>query len=219
MYNTSADVLAVLLARASGKPLEVLLRERLFGALGMNDTSFSVPASKRDRFATSYIARNPGVPDGSGLDLYDGVEDSQWAKPPAFPSGGGGLVSTADDYLSFGKMLLSRGKLGGEQILSEASVDAMTSDQLTAAQKAASPFAPGFWNSHGWGFGLLVLTGADEVSRWPGRFGWDGGLGTSWCSDPTQEIVAILLTQRAAFPGAAAVHRDFWKLVYDGIDA
>ncbi len=94
----------------------------------------------------------------------------------------------------------------------------MTRDQLTPAEKSASPFAPGFWDSHGWGFGMAVLTAPDEVSRTPGRFGWDGGLGTSWCSDPHYDLVAVLMTQRAAFPGAASVHRDFWKAAYDGID-
>ena len=84
-----------------------------------------------------------------------------------------------------------------------------------ARQKSRSAFyPPGYWNNHGWGFGLEVVTGADDYSASVGRFGWDGGLGTSWRTDPKNEIVGVLMTQVAAFPGAAAVYRDFWSTVY-----
>ena len=89
------DVLGVLIARASGQPLETFLRERIFEPLGMKDTGFSVPAAKLDRLATCYRP----IPQTGALELYDGVAGSQWSRPPAFPSGGGGLVSTVDDYL------------------------------------------------------------------------------------------------------------------------
>ncbi|HLK36494.1 MAG TPA: serine hydrolase domain-containing protein [Polyangiaceae bacterium] len=218
MYNTAAEVLSVLLARASGKTLDALLRERIFEPLGMKDTSFAVPASKIDRFVTSYMARHPMNPDGGPSDVFDEV-DGQWASPPAFPSGAAGLVSTVDDYLAFGRMLLGGGKLGGQRVLSADSVEAMTTDHITPAQKAASEFAPNFWKTQGWGFGMAVVTAPDHVSPVPGRYGWDGGLGTSWCSDPKRDMVAILMTQRAAFPGASAVHRDFWTIAYEGLDA
>jgi len=73
----------------------------------------------------------------------------------------------------------------------------MTTDQLTDEQKAASGLVGGYFDSHGWGFGLSVVTRRDDLAAVPGRFGWDGGLGTSWYSDPREEIVGILLTQRA----------------------
>jgi CubicO group peptidase (beta-lactamase class C family) len=215
MYNTGAEVLGVLIARAAGKPFETFLRERIFDPLRMKDTSFSVPASKLDRLAASYIARDPFQHDASGTDPYDPIERSQWAQPPAFPSGGAGLVSTVDDYLAFGTMMLHRGALGSVRILSAAAVDAMTTDQLTVEQKAVSDVRPsGYWNNHGWGLGLAVVTGPDDFSANPGRFGWDGGLGTSWASDPNEDLVAILMTQRAAFPAASGVYRDFWAGVY-----
>ena len=107
MYNTGSCLLGVLIARASGQPFETFLRERVFEPLGMEDTSFSVPTSKLDRLATSYWANQQT----GALDLYDGVEDSQWSRPPRFPDGGAGLVSTIDDYLAFGQMLLNGGKL------------------------------------------------------------------------------------------------------------
>ncbi len=209
MYNTGSHVLGVLIARASGQPLETFFRERIFEPLGMKDTGFTVPAAKLDRLAPSYWV------DGS---LHDGVTDSQWSRPPPFPDGAAGLVSTVDDFLAFGRMLLNKGRHGRERILSRPSVEAMTADQLTPAQKAASAIFPGEWDSRGWGFGVSVVTRRDDVSASPGRFGWDGGYGTSWASDPREELVAILMTQRAANPAFSPVHQDFWTLAYQAID-
>jgi CubicO group peptidase (beta-lactamase class C family) len=215
MYNTGSDVLGVLIARAAGQPLETFFRERLFEPLGMTDTAFSVPAAKLDRLATSYwVNLNTGA-----LELHDPAEGGQWSRPPAFPSGAGGLVSTVDDYLAFGQMLLNKGKLGRARILSRLSIETMTTDQLTPAQKAVSGLIPGYFDSHGWGFGVSVVTRRDDVAAVPGRFGWDGGLGTSWWSDPTEEMVAILMTQRAWTSASPPdVCRDFWTLAYQAID-
>jgi len=109
MYDLGLDVLGVLIARASGQSLETFLRERLFEPLGMKDTGFSVPAAKLDRLAHSYWNN----PETGALELYDGVHDSQWSRPPVFPSSAGGLVSTIDDYLVFGQMMLNKGKHWG----------------------------------------------------------------------------------------------------------
>ncbi len=213
MYNTGAEILGVLVARAARMPLERFLRERIFDRLGMKDTSFSVPPSERHRLPPAYFARNPFHPDEGGLDVFDGV-DGQWGRPPAFPSGAGGLVSTADDYLAFANMLLGGGAVGQVRILSEASVEAMTTDQLTAEQKARSPMFPqGWWSNHGWGLGMAVTTGARDA-RGPGGFGWDGGLGTYWAADPREQLIAILMSQRGAFPPMTGIHGDFWAEVY-----
>jgi CubicO group peptidase (beta-lactamase class C family) len=214
MYNTGSYVLGVLIARASGRPLETFLRERTFEPLGMKDTGFSVPAMKLVRLATSYW---PNAETGA-LELHDGVGDSQWSHPPAFPDAGAGLVSTIDDYLAFGQMMLNRGKHGSERLLSRLSVETMTTDQLTPEQKAVSHFFPGFWDSRGWGFGVSVVTRCDDVAAVPGRFGWDGGYGTSWSSDPREDMVAILMTQRAGFPLSSGVYLDFWTSAYQAID-
>jgi len=214
MYNTGSCVLGILIARASGRPLEDFLRERLFGPLGMKDTAFSVLASKLDRLATAYwVNTESGV-----LDFHDGVRDSAWSRPPTFQDGSAGLVSTVDDYLAFGEMLLNRGRRGDVRILSRPSVDLMTSDHLTPAQKAMAGFAPGQWDNLGWGFGMSVVTGRESVAAVPGRFGWDGGYGTSWSSDPTEEMVAILFTQCAIFPAFSPVYLDFWTAAYQAID-
>ncbi len=215
LYNTGSDVLGVLIARASGRPLEAFLRERVFDPLGMKDTGFSVPAAKLGRLSTSYWTS----PETGALEIYDQAEDSQWARTPAFPSGAGGLVSTIDDYLAFGRMMLNMGRLGGERILSRLSVEAMTSDQLTPQQKAISGLVPGYFDSHGWGFGVAIVTRRDDVAAVPGRFGWDGGLGTSWYADPHEDLVGTLLTQRAwESPSPPPACLDFWTSVYEAID-
>ncbi len=214
MYNTGSYVLGVLIARASGQPLPTFLRERIFEPLGMKDTDFRVPAAKLDRLAASYW---PNAETGA-LELHDGIADSRWSRPPAFPDGGAGLVSTVDDYLAFGRMMLHNGKHERGRILSRLSVETMTTDHLTPEQKAVSGFFPGFWDSRGWGFGVSVVTRRDDVAAVPGRFGWDGGYGTSWSSDPREGLVAILMTQRAGFPLSSSIYLDFWTSVYQAID-
>ena len=149
MYDTGSDVLGVLIERASGQPFETFLRERLFEPLGMKDTGFSVPAGKIGRLATSYWSS----PETGEMEVYDPAEGGEWSRAPEFPSAAGGLVSTVDDYLAFGRMLLNRGRHGAERILSRPSVEAMTTDQLTTEQKALSGFVPGFWDSRGWASG------------------------------------------------------------------
>lgn len=211
LYGTGFDVLSVLLARVSGQPLETFLRERLFEPLGMKDTGFSVPADKLDRLASCY-APNPAT---GTLELFDGIQESQWGRPPTFPSGAAGLVSTLDDYLAFGQMLLSQGRHGSERMLSRLSVEVMTTDQLTPAQKAVSSLLPGFFETHGWGFGVSVVTRRDDIASVPGRYGWDGSLGTSWYCDPKEDLVGMVLTQRVM---ALDVYRDFWTLAYQAID-
>jgi CubicO group peptidase (beta-lactamase class C family) len=215
MYNTGSDVLGVLIARASGQPLETFLRERIFEPLHMKDTSFSVPKASLDRLATSYWTD----PQSGKLTVYDEAKGGQWSRPPAFPSGAGGLVSTVDDYLAFGQMMLNQGKYANERILSRLSVELMTTDQLTPEQKAVSGLVPGFFDSHGWGFGVSVVTRRDDVAALPGRYGWDGGLGTSWYSDPREEMVTILMTQRAwTSPSPPDACLDFWTSAYQAID-
>ncbi|HUZ74008.1 MAG TPA: serine hydrolase domain-containing protein [Stellaceae bacterium] len=215
MYNTGSDVLGVLIARAAGQNFDTFLRERLFEPLGMKDTGFSVPPAQIDRLATGYWTDF-----GTGaVTLYDAAEGGEWSRPPAFPSGGAGLVSTVDDYLAFGRMMLSQGRNGAARILSRPSVELMTTDHLTPAQKAVSGIVPGYFDSHGWGFGLSMVTRRAGLAEPVGRYGWDGGLGTSWYVDPAEEMIGILMTQRAwTSPNPPAVCRDFWTSVYQAID-
>lgn len=213
LYNTGADVLGILIARASGQTFETFLQERLFAPLGMKDTGFSVPADKIDRLATSYETNS----ETGANEVYDPAEGGQYSRPPLFQSGAGGLVSTVDDYLAFGQMMLNQGKHGNEHILSRLSVEAMTTDQLTPEQKAGSEIFLGA--NRGWGLGVSVLTHRDDVASVPGRFGWDGGLGTSAYVDPKEQLVGILMTQQAwTSPSGPNVWNDFWTSVYAAID-
>jgi CubicO group peptidase (beta-lactamase class C family) len=213
LYNTGSDVLGVLISRSSGQAFDAFLQERIFEPLGMKDTAFSVPASKLDRLATSYSTNF----ETGALELYDPAEGGQWSRPPAFPSGGVGLVSTVDDYLAFARMMLNQGRHGSRRILSRPSVETMTVDHLTAAQKAASGLIS---DNIGWGFGVtVVVTRRDHVSAPVGSYGWAGGLGTSWRSDPSEDMVVILMTQASwisLVPGR--VSRDFGILAYQAID-
>jgi len=180
MYHTGSDVLGVLLARATGQPLAEVLAERLFRPLGMTDTGFHVPAAKLGRLPAYY---EPDPLTGA-LVLADSPSQSRWGQPPAFPSAGGGLVSTADDLLAFYSMMLNKGRYRGERVLSRLSVELMTTDQLTAGQKAEN-FV--FFNGRsGWGLGFHVILRRETLATVPGRFGWNGGTGTSAYADPAE---------------------------------
>jgi CubicO group peptidase (beta-lactamase class C family) len=215
LYNSGSDILGVLISRVAGTSLEEFLRERVFVPLGMNDTSFSVPESKLDRLASSYWT-NPATGE---FEVFDGIDDSRWASPPVFESGAGGLVSTVDDLFAFGQMMLSEGQHGNQRILSRRSVELMTTDHITPEQKAVSGFFPGFWDDHGWGFGVSIVTRRKCLAATPGRYGWDGGYGTSWYVDPGEELVGILMTQRVwDAPNPPVVLLDFWTSAYGAIN-
>ena len=213
LYHTGSDVLGVLIARASGQSFETFLQERLFGPLGMRDTGFHVPASKLDRLASAYRMD----PEKKELGFFDDARDSRWAKPLAFPAGGSALVSTVDDYHAFYRMLLAKGRHGSERILSRPAVELMTSDQLTPEQKQGAElfFGPGA----SWGMGGGVVTRRTDLFTTPGRYGWDGGFGTSAYMDPAEDMVGILMTQRMMdSPVPPKVFRDFWTSAYQAID-
>jgi CubicO group peptidase (beta-lactamase class C family) len=209
LYHTGSDVLGVLIARASGQPFETFMRERIFEPLGMKDTAFSVRASDIGRFATSYVTD----PATGELTLYD-APAGQWSSPPAFASGGAGLVSTTADYIAFAEMLLR----GGSPILARPSIEAMITDQLTPEQKAISGFFPDDFDARGWGLGVSVVTKRQSPEYPIGQYGWNGGLGTIWCNDPFQHLTAVLMTNAGwTSPRPPAVALDFLVCVYAAI--
>jgi CubicO group peptidase (beta-lactamase class C family) len=209
LYNTSFDVLGVLVARVSGKSFEAFLRERLFDPLGMKDTAFSVPASKLDRLASIYQFNR----DSKNLEPFDSEQNSEYGRAPAFESGAGGLVSTIDDYFTFCRMMLNKGVWGQQRILAQASVESMTCDQLMPRQREGAEIF--FGNHSSWGFGLAVNIHPEKPWMVPGRFGWDGGFGTSGYSDPKNDFVGILLTQRLVDSAEPPeVYDDFWAHAY-----
>jgi CubicO group peptidase (beta-lactamase class C family) len=212
-YHTGSDVLGVLIARVSGQSFESFLKERIFDPLGMRDTAFCVPTGKLGRFTSSYAVN----PQSGALELIDDSQNSKWSRPPAFPAGGSGLVSTIDDYCAFGRMMLNTGKLAGERILARPTIELMLTDQISPAQKAVSPFSPGFWDNRGWGLGLSVVTGRGTTGMSPGQFGWSGLFGTHWISDSVEDLVAILMIQRMNM-GPTRIHEDFATLAYQSLD-
>ncbi|MDH6132579.1 CubicO group peptidase (beta-lactamase class C family) [Kitasatospora sp. MAA4] len=198
MYELSFAVLGVLLARAGEQPLDVLLRERLLDPLDMADTGFEVPFAARGRLVPCY------TPGEDGLSVFDGAADSRWNRRPTFPDARGGLVSTAADYLRFARMLLAGGVHEGRRLLSEFSVAAMTSDRLGAVG-ARSRSAEVFLSAGaGWGHGVEVV--GNSASR---RYGWGGGLGTTWYSFPELDVAAVLFTQ--CLPPPEPLVTEFWS--------
>ncbi|MFJ4921292.1 serine hydrolase domain-containing protein [Streptomyces sp. NPDC088725] len=207
LYNTSAQVLGVLLARATGKDIETVLRERVFDPLGMPDTGFTVPRDQLSRLTTAYASD----PQTGRLSVLDAPDDSWWSTPPAFPDSGGWLVSTIDDYWTFVSMLLAGGSLRGRRILSPESVTLMTTDRLTKAQREPSELILG--EHMGWGLGMATQA-TDSTAPLPSGFGWNGGIGTTWRTHPGSGVTGILLTQRQAnSPLPSPLINDFWSAV------
>ncbi|GAA2143303.1 serine hydrolase [Kitasatospora kazusensis] len=202
-YEFGFGVLGVLLARAGGRPLDRLLGERLLGPLGMGDTGFQVPAGARSRLVPCYTAG------ADGLAVFDSAQDSRWNHRPAFPDARGGLVSTASDYLRFARMLLGGGGLDGVRVLSPEAVALMTGDRL-GAERAGSESAEAFLeDGAGWGYGVEVLAPGGRSGAGTARYGWGGGLGTTWYSYPELDTAAVLLTQ--CLPPPEPLVTAFWS--------
>jgi CubicO group peptidase (beta-lactamase class C family) len=213
LYGIGANVLGVLIARASGQPLETFMRERIFEPLGMKDTAFHCPPDKLDRFSACYQTDLAA----GGLRTNDPAdESSQWGRPPAFPAAAGGLVSTIDDFFAFANMMRTRGGSGRRRIISRASFEVMTTNQLTAEQRStAGMILP---SNGGWGFGLSVALERDNLWGGPGTYGWFGGAGSSWANDPVEDVIGILLTTRMFdSPAGPVVLHDFWTSTYQAI--
>jgi CubicO group peptidase (beta-lactamase class C family) len=214
-YSVSTDVLGLLVERVSGMPFADFLRARIFEPLEMPDTAFFVPAEKLARFATNY------QPDASGkLAVFDAPATSTYRTPPAFPSGGGGLVSTAADYGKFAALLRNGGELGGTRLLSRKSVELMTSRHLSESEHAGfglggQPVFTGF----SFGLGVMVSESVAESTSLGsvGRHGWAGAAGTWYWVDPKEEIVAVMLIQRMPSGQPIPISRDFETAVYQAI--
>lgn len=210
LYNAGAQVLGVLLERASGQPLETLLRERLFEPLGMVDTSFSVPEEKQGRFTTAYM------PDSAGdLRLMDPPVGGWWNEPPAMANAAGMLVSTLDDFWAFVSMIVGKERHDGQPLLSPGAVEAMTSDHLTAAQRASALL---FLGQGGWGYGMAAPGPSRAGPREPSGYGWNGGTGTEWTTDPDYGLTGIVFSTRAMTSPEPPAHIvEFWDAAYGAL--
>jgi CubicO group peptidase (beta-lactamase class C family) len=215
LYDTGADVTGVLIARATGRSFGDAVRERICGPLGMHDTAFSVDGESIGRLATAYERDNAPT----GEPVVDDAPDGWCSRPPAFESGGGGLVSTAEDYLAFATALLAGGSHHGQRVLSRSSVTLMTSDHLTPEQKAVSGFWPGYFDTMGWGFGVSIRTSRTQPGPSVGSYGWYGKYGTAWYNDPAEDMTTIFIMQRAhAGDQRLPMWSDLWTAAYQAID-
>lgn len=200
LYNTGASVLGVLMARATGTTLLEVLRTRIFEPLGMGATAFFTDDTAR--LATMY---QPGDDGPSVSDPPDGM----WSRAPAFPDAAAGLVSTVDDLAAFGRAMVS----GGGPILSPAAVAEMTTDHLSAEQRARDTrvIVP---EGASWGYCLSVVVEGPRT----GAFGWNGGLGTSWIADPARDLNVIVFTQLMfTSPTPPAIHAAVQDAAYDAL--
>jgi CubicO group peptidase (beta-lactamase class C family) len=216
-YGLSTDVLGVLVERVSGLPFPEFLRTRLFEPLGMRDTAFWVPADAMDRLATLYALD----PETGRLVATDRPPASRLAKPPAFASGGGGLVSTADDYLRFARMLLGGGELEGVRILAPHTVALMTTNHLSAEQRQVPFLGMEFFAGQGFGLGVSVVDdptraiGSELVSK--GAHGWGGAHGTWYFVDPSEELIGVMMVQLTGGGQALPMIPAFETAIYQAL--
>lgn len=199
-YSMALDVLGRVVEVISGQPLQDYLKQRIFGPLAMNDTYFSGPWAAMDRVAGAALAG--------------------WQLRPAdievpFRSGGGGLLSTMDDYLSFCRMILHGGSLNGNEILNKSTIALMTSDQLGDLPRGQWD-GPG--HGYGFGFGFAVRTDKPQPASYAGSVGdlwWGGYAGTYFWIDPAEEMIAVIMVQA---PKMRRMLRPMMRrLVYDAL--
>jgi len=195
-YSVSTDVLGYLVGKISGMSFEEFLRQRVFAPLGMVDTDFFVPAAKASRLAACYILNAEGR-----LTLQDDPQTSKYLRAPSFISGGGGLVSTAADYLRFCRMLLNGGELDGARLLSPKTVELMTANHLPGGKElpdmSVSLFSEASYSGVGFGLGFAVTTDPARtlVPGSSGDFAWGGMASTHFWIDPREQLIVIFMTQ------------------------
>src|SRR3954463_1509300 len=227
-YSVATDVLGYLVGKIGGIPFEQFLKERILNPLGMNDTDFFVPKDKAHRFAACYSADpqggfNPLAQDRKGtLTLQDDPTTSSFLSPPSLISGGGGLCSTAADYLTFCRALLNGGELDGVRLLGPKTLKLMASNHLPGGvdlpAMSRSLFSEAAYNGIGFGLGFAVTMNPAQtlIAGSPGEFNWGGAATTSFFIDPAEELIMIFMTQ--VLPSSAyPLRRELRTMVYAAI--
>jgi CubicO group peptidase (beta-lactamase class C family) len=219
-YSVAIDVLGYLVEKLSGMSFGEFLRARLFEPLGMSDTAFWVPSDKTERFTSCYQPESKG----SGLKLQDDARESTYAKPPRLESGGGGLVSTAHDYLRFCRMMLNGGTLDGVQILSPKTVALFSLNYLPEGREIADMALPGMFSESGYsGVGFSLGCGVNvnvANTRLPGSLGeyfWGGATATAFWIDPKEELTVVFMTQVIGSEARLTLRRDLRTLIYSAM--
>jgi CubicO group peptidase (beta-lactamase class C family) len=220
-YSVATDVIGYLIGKISGVPFEQFLKERIFDPLGMNDTGFYVPADKAHRLAACYSA-DPKGELADRMKLYDDPTTSSFLSPPSFISGGGGLCSTAADYLTFCRALLGRGELGGVRLIGPKTLALMTTNHLPGGRElpemSRSLFSEAAYNGIGFGLGFSVTMDPAKtlIPGSAGEYAWGGAATTSFWIDPAEELIAIFMTQ--VLPSSAyPLRRELRTMVYAAI--
>ena len=215
-YSVSMDIEGYIVEKLSGQTLPDFMRDQIFKPLGMKDAGFFVPADKRPRFATLYDS------DADGNLVVDATaRGGSYAAQPAMPSGGGGMVSTAEDYFRFAQMLLNGGELDGKRILAPATVRLMTSNHVPASLLTGQysigyqVMRPGF----GYGYNFAVVFDPPEANlpEGKGTFFWDGAAGTWFWVDPADDVVFIGMIQRILGPASPNLEYESRALVYQAL--
>src|SRR5258708_5440530 len=216
-YSVSTDVVGYLVERISGKPFEQFLKERIFSPLGMNDTDFFVSPQKAHRLAACYAADGKG-----GMTLYDDPAVSSFLSPPSLISGGGGLCSTAADYLAFCRALLNGGELGGVRLIGPKTLALMTTNHLPGGrdltEMSTSLYSEATYSGVGFGLGFSVTMNPalTLIPGSAGEYAWGGAATTSFWIDPAEDLIAIFMTQvvpSSAYP----VRRELRTMIYSAI--
>ncbi len=216
-YSVATDVVGYLVETISGQPFEQFLQQRIFDPLGMSDTGFHVPAEKAHRFAACYAADGKG-----GMVLQDDPTTSSFLSPPSFISGGGGLCSTAADYLAFCRALLNGGALGAVRLLSPKTIALMTTNHLPGGrdltEMSKSLFSEASYAGVGFGLGFSVTMDPAKtlIPGSAGEYAWGGAASTAFWIDPREELIAIFMTQllpSSAYP----VRRELRTMVYSAL--
>ena len=214
-YGVSTDVLGRLVEIWSGLSLDAFLAKRIFAPLGMTDTGFHVPEEQRERFASNYTR-----PDGGGLALVDAASESRFLEPAATLSGGGGLVSTAADYLRFTRMLRGRGTLGDTRLLGRKTVEHMTANQLPGdlADMGQPRFSETPFTGVGFGLGVSVMLDPAKarIVGSPGEYAWGGMASTAFWVDPAEDLIVLLLTQLSP-SSTYPIRRELRVLAYQAL--
>ena len=211
-YSVSTDILGRVIEVVSGQTFDQFVKTRILDPLDMQDTAFMVPADKRNRFTANYARQN------GALQATDSPTDGQYTRPPAWLSGGGGLTSTASDYIRFAQMLLQEGELDGVRILTADTVRQMRTNHLP---DSLIPIAIGNYLSPAYGFGLGFAVAVDAAaSPEPdndGVFRWAGAANTFFWIDPQAELIGMVWMQYGEF-AAYEIEREFQTLVYEALE-
>ncbi len=227
-YSVATDVIGYLIGKISGRPFEQFLKERIFDPLEMKDTDFFEPSGKAHRLAACYSASPQGAmtfhaTERKGdLTLQDDPATSTFLSPPSFISGGGGLCSTAADYLTFCRALLNGGELGGVRLIGPKTLALMTSNHLpggrTLPEMSRSLFSEATYHGIGFGLGFQVTLDPAQtlIPGSAGEYGWGGAATTSFWIDPAEELAVIFMTQ--VLPSTAyPVRRELRTMIYAAI--